>query len=765
VSKRLLFVLALIALGGVLLLGPMQGVLDDPATIIDEGSMQATATSNAAPMPSPRVREIMDEAAPDAPALCIERTAAAPPMSAVPRSRPVPSDVDDATLVVHCVAKSDGRPIEGVRVSAAPRGTVFSSRLSSRPASQKGRSHEDPITARNGEVEIAVPSGTDLELWTSTDDESVSPAHTSVPPLVHEERRTLILELTVGEDAHYHGILLARDDRTPVANARVRAMRTQGWSTRYGPDPQGISDELAHVLSGGDGRFELTTCSWKHPYLRVDAQGFGPALVALTSTHESSEAAEVTLLDRAASIEASLRDARGAPLAGAKVVATAEGHRLFAESGWSATDSPPLLTLKWESKTSIDGRCRLDSLPARVPLSVTIFAPQVGASRADEILMSGGPPLVLAPGEVHVIDWQVGTSCRISGTLVDENAAPIPDHTLWLTPAQMNKNRYFVVKESATIEARATTNGDGQFSFTDVAAGMWWIGPAADAVESPGTGALAPFARVIEVPFGTREMTVDLAADRGLYIRGQVLDADGAITRTAYVSGVAEGSIMSWSAHMNDDGSFVLGPLMRGKYRLSALSFAQNGSSETVIVSAGEENVVLKLRRGGAIRGMVVDAKTGGGVRAQVLCSTRNIEQPDFKSIGTADDGTFEIDGLDPGEYDLTARLPDGRVARAREVSLHSGGRIEGLVLRAELAAKLHVRCERSSIDNRIQVWCDGALVGADGGMHKGSVSNHCVPKGKLTIVMGRLVDEKTQSRSIEIGAGEEKDVVFGDDP
>jgi hypothetical protein len=29
---------------------------------------------------------------------------------------------------------------------------------------------------------------------------------------------------------------------------------------------------------------------------------------------------------------------------------------------------------------------------------------------------------------------------------------------------------------------------------------------------------------------------------------------------------------------------------------------------------------------------------------------------------------------------------------------------------------------------------------------------------------MGHLVDEKTQSRSVEIGAGEEKDVVFTDD-
>src|SRR6185503_15172536 len=94
---------------------------------------------------------------------------------------------------------------------------------------------------------------------------------------------------------------------------------------------------------------------------------------------------------------------------------------------------------------------------------------------------------------------------------------------------------------------------------------------------------------------------VTLMVHRGLYIRGRVVRSDGSdyeprIPQTSLI--LAKSPTFYANTTADAEGRFIIGPLPRGEYRLTASGGADFADSEPTDARAGSDDVVLKLRDG-----------------------------------------------------------------------------------------------------------------------------------------------------------------------
>lgn len=679
--------------------------------------------------------------------------APAPSEAEVPRATPAPAL--DAALVVRCVAKPGGQPLSGIRVSVStrqPRGPGGA------PDGDgtRGTLDKAPITGAEGQVEFDLPSGVELHIFAGPERDEAGYVDRDLAALAKGERRVLVLEIAAGLDLGFQGLVIARESSAPIAGARVLVLRSTGPQAREGDQGEERFEKLAEATTDQDGRFDLATSSWKNPFVRVDAEGFGPVLFAPGTGHATRETARVVKLDRSAAIEATVVDANGAPLPGVTVEVVANGHELQPKDGAWEFDSASVTHVRWSDKTGGDGRCTLEALAANVALSVVLV-------REGKVVQKEAQPVTLEPGETRALKWTIGSGCELRGLLVDQHAKPVPLQELWLVQARSREARYFNQYESFRLETRTDTDEAGRFTIHNVGAGPWWLGPAPD----PNPSALelhdapAPFAMLIDVPDDAREMDVVVEVQRGLYIRGRVLDSSGAAAPDTSVTAGMDGKWWGMSAQSKSDGTFAVGPLMPGKFQMIAQGRGTDSDSAPLDARAGDSEVILKLRLGGIIEGQVVDA-SGAGCRAGISISAQHVARFDMQLMGTQNDGTFKWEGLEPGAYDLVARLNDGRVAVARAVSLAAGAKVSGLVLTLEPGAKLRLRYTGPGAAPWFKVRSAGAVVVSDP-LEKDKPSVVVVPAGKISIELRLEGDERVERRDLEIAPGDDKEIVLGE--
>lgn len=150
------------------------------------------------------------------------------------------------------------------------------------------------------------------------------------------------------------------------------------------------------------------------------------------------------------------------------------------------------------------------------------------------------------------------------------------------------------------------------------------------------------------------------------------------------------------------DGTFVLGSLSPGAHALWA-THGQYLAGDALDAPAGESQVVLTLRRGASVRGRLVDVdlRPVGGVLVKLTparltevhriydWSGSEVEAVEAKArdARSAQDGRFQVDGLEPRAYELAAAA--GKLAPLfREVEVPPDGIDLGDV---ELSAPLDV--------------------------------------------------------------------------
>ena len=227
-----------------------------------------------------------------------------------------------------------------------------------------------------------------------------------------------------------------------------------------------------------------------------------------------------------------------------------------------------------------------------------------------------------------------------------------------------------------------TTGADGRFALASLAVGPYQIEARADG--------FAPL-RLPPRLLGPGRGEVELALAPAATIRGRVIGASGAVTVEAWAvdltSRVAPTTGTAAAATARPDGSFELGGLARGPYTIRALG--AGGWHEPIVIDAPSDGVEIALQPAAAVAGRVIDERDGpvAGASVRIRSITMRPGTMFDRRISTGDDGAFDVDGLPPGDYDLSAESGAGdavrraaqylRVADAQpiEVTLRLAGR------------------------------------------------------------------------------------------
>jgi hypothetical protein len=664
-------------------------------------------------------------------------------------------DESGATLVVRTIDKVSGRSLSRVHLSVMPR-LFHGSFVSKYVDGSKGTLRTAPITAADGRAEFELPVGVALSLSAHGEDEDVGNASREIPPLKPGEHRELTLELPTGDDLHYFGRVLAREDKRPIAGASVKLLGGERWSSqRDSGELKQDSKEtlLADHATDPDGLFELWLRSWKYPELRIQAAGYATVLLKVGMEHDTPEKAKVVLLSRSASLRARLLDAGGLSVADGAVRLWTQSYNL-GESDHGEVYLPSISESQWMESADPSGLCVLQGLPPDVPFHVEIF--RGGHSARTDL-----PSLSLSPGEVREVEWSIGSGCRLEGSVVDQHGEAVTGRTIWLRRADVDAPTIFQKYQIGHVVIERRTTSDGRFVFPDVSPGKWWIGPAAehDYHDDADPDGLAPFAQVVEVLDGSSRQELVLKVHRGLYIRGTVLNPAGEPAPHTHLWGQTELATFVLPAQTGADGAFAMGPLVPGRYRLVAQGW-EDADSEPVEADGGDEGVVLRLKTGGSIRGTVLDGVTGKGCVAEITYAIRDHSDQGFGMMNSKEDGTFQIGGLNPGTYDLAARASGQRVGVLRGVSVQAGIETRDLILTVAPGARLRVRYAGKEGYLHYRVLSQGTTIAGDG-VAAGGSSETAVPSGRL-VVECQWPGTASETKEIEVAVGEEKELVFG---
>lgn len=664
-----------------------------------------------------------------------------------PASEPPPSSLASprAVLVVRVVERTVGRPIPGAGLALEP-AVQDGSQGASDPLLLNPAGEIDARADAQGECRFDVPAETAMKLRVSGPDSTIGGRSLSVAPLAPGEPREMLVDLPSGLDLEFWMLVVTAQADEPIADARIRLFA--GGSTIS--TSEGIPRKRLFSQSSTDsgGSAQVKAPSWRGVIARVDADGFGPVLVPVVEGHGDSAHAQVVRLSRAASLSAVVLSAHGAPLAGVDVRLTVPSASVVRPEGTTLRGNDP----EWSAPTDAEGRCRFEGLPPEAPLRAEIL-------RGGDLLQIVADPLILAPGEAAERTFTVGSGARIAGMLLDPRSTPLPGVEIWLARATASAvaDRYFVRGTLEKPFATSRSGADGRFAFEDVQSGSWWIGPGSvPLADAPAEDSVATRATLVRVPPEEREIEVVLRVDLGLYVRGRVLGPDGKGMPSVFVHASPEGVGGILATRSLGDGAFAVGPLARGSFRLQASGTDGSTDSDSATASAGDSDVVLRLRAGGVLRGHVLDQGTGKPCGATVLLFSDSDEHR-LDTAATSRDAAFEFTGLRPGSYDLVARSEDGRVGILRGAAVPEGGENAGLVVPMTEAARLRIRYLGPASSCQFTVLSERTVV-ALGIVQAGTSNLSIVPKGAL-LVRFRGADGAEETREIDTREGDQEAV------
>ncbi len=665
-------------------------------------------------------------------------------------------------LTVRVLGKTSRAPLASVRVMLSPKVSEASGFRSENLKGSKGDLEHCPVTGADGVASFDLPPGRDLSLWARGEDEKSGDANTEIQALGAGEQRELVLEIADGVDGHVVGKVVCSETGEPVAGAHVSQENTgAGHTFTMGGNPIRNRGKPASggLTTGNDGVFEFACSLWAHPRLCVEAEGYGLRYANVDGLHADLAHALVVHVSRAATLNARVLDAGGAPIEEGRVELTTKGYLLsyseadaesFLPGGFFS--SPP--DESWSVATGADGRARIAGIPPRVELGLrieasglTVFQDPVG--------------LTLEPGEVKELEWRIGSGTTVQGLVLDQHGKPVSGIAIWASNAASERRRFFLRYERERVASKSQTDGDGRFTLRDLRAGSWCIGPGAEPDSQ-----IASVAELVELAGEpTRELTLHVF--RGLYIRGRVISPSGELVPNAWLNGMADSLEFFGDQHAGQDGTFAFGPLAPGTVTLSASSMNQFASSDPVRASAGDTGVVLQLKQGGAIRGRVVDAVTGAA------CAAELVFMPEHASAGvfgngmmtpTQEDGVFSRAGFEPGRWSVTASSADGRFAQHAHIDVAPGSDSGELVFALSPGGKLHLGYKGAEPQVIVTITAQGAAVNFATGIEPGKFTDCLAPAGALVLEIRKAYDGPARTKAVELKPGETKEITLTDE-
>lgn len=462
----------------------------------------------------------------------------------------------------------------------------------------------------------------------------------------------------------------------PVEDVLVRVVRTdEGNPFNFDRPALGLVTDEDGVFSVQllDGDYEVTT---SHPdyveakaSLRVDG---GPRSLALTITPAGSVEGRV------------LARATGQPVEGAIVSRSGEDSGGLVIQGVGVD----------QAVTDAEGRFRLRGLPSGVT-RLTAAARGYATRQPVEVVLGVAEHV----GEVEIL---VDAALGISGFVVARG-----DEERGLQGVLVGA---FSIEPARLYVASGPSAADGYFEILGVQPGGYTVGAIG---EDALPNLLGTSAQVVD-----QDVTdVLVVMDGGAHVRGRVSPPGPArISVQVDGEGMSIGTLMQAMsnslvrAHADDAGAFDLHPVAQGSITLVAE--ADDGSRGELAVEVGQtdlDGLVIELRPRASVRGRVVDAHGAPGHGLEVAFRSKAAAGPaggfgigpggtaaSRRTATTDEDGNFEVDGLDAGDYEVTVTAARGSVLEWAEpedpaqprrplaVTVTDGERRDGLVLAVE---------------------------------------------------------------------------------
>jgi protocatechuate 3,4-dioxygenase beta subunit len=482
-------------------------------------------------------------------------------------------------------------------------------------------------------------------------------------------------------------------------------------------------ERTATTRTDASGRFALTLPRRGDYYVRVETAGLAPH----TIDRLSLPAAPLTVtLRKGAVLEGVVRDARGRPVAGARVEART-GGRLGAmlaepEAGRVRVTTDAGGAFKLEglavaactvtaSAPGLGGARRSATPGTKLELYLTPGAsvrgtvrgpdrrPLAGASVLVEPAMFGGSGATTSvertdnagrfeafglapPGAWHVIAFHTDFAPTVMPVTLQANAEARLD--LALGPAARARGRLVdadqrplrgtlvlqeldgeVVRPSLGELLRAESDEQGRFTIERLPRAPLALGVTARSY-APRRLEAAPAAAELDLG--------DVVMERGLVIRGRVRDADGRAIADAKVQALMQQMPLrrtTADGFTEVDGTFLLAGLEPGLYSVRAE--ASGYGMGTARTTAGGEPADIVLQIAGSITGTVVDEK-GAPVPAFDVSATPTEQGESFRPAwGDGSEGRFELTDVAAGEWLVLVKAPEKVEGRVSGVKVRMG--------------------------------------------------------------------------------------------
>lgn len=349
--------------------------------------------------------------------------------------------------------------------------------------------------------------------------------------------------------------------------------------------------------------------------------------------------------------------------------------------GWGAGDTVA------RTKSDKDGKFTFEGL-ARGTYGLDAFLP--GAFIHDSTPWDGPVQITVGDGEnVTGVKLELERGGVITGKLVDDEGRPVAGEAIHLYVAKPTAGG---APSMSNVESREYTDDRGIYRIYGLSTGRYAVGAGVQKDEdSYSSGARTSYdlsfhggsgtpesAKLIEVESGTEARSIDIVVRRanpGFTITGRVVDAETRkpVTNVWIGSGpMVDGELqgLAGGGGVRDDGSFVLEGLTPGSYGVMAMSTREQSSSyfcdpvELTVTDRDLKDVVVEMRRGATVHGVIVPLETDRGgdfqtVRNSVLLLRQILDASDEPNAGFSPmsevkikpDLTFEATGLRVGSY------------------------------------------------------------------------------------------------------------------
>jgi len=447
----------------------------------------------------------------------------------------------------------------------------------------------------------------------------------------------------------------------PIAEAGVRAAGRMffGFPT----------NRLAESETDADGRFTLEHVAPGKVQVIARSEGFLENLGTSVEVGdgERRDVGEL-VLEAGSRIAGRITWPDGSPAAGAEVDVGFDPAGLAGMGAFNAARGA-----SGEAEADADGRFEVQGL-GKGPFLVQASAEHAGSG--DEGTVQWRDKLAgITPGRLD-LELVLAEPPIVDGIVSDAEGAPVTEFEVL---ARAESTSPFLPGAS---EKERFEDEEGRFRLTKLEPGTWTLEIRAD-----GFGPSAPLELDLPLPPGGDPLSFVLTPASG--VRGVVLDPAGNPASGATVTLLLEGTSrmaqmagrMDVPETLSDEtGAFVLDGLGEGSHRIIA-KHADYAESEALPFEVGAggsvEGVVLRLRQGGVLAGIVYGKEGEPASGVQLVVQDMSTFETEMRRAQA--DGTFRIENVRPGKWQVTAMLAAIDVSNMGEDDQMPAGFLENM--------------------------------------------------------------------------------------